>query len=141
METHYLGFIINEFGVKPDELKIDAIRSLPVPTCVREVRSFIGMCSYYRRFIPNFSQIAEPIVALTRKYAHFKWSDVHQKAFAFLKDSLTAVPLLVYSIRINLTSFILMQVILVFIGACLMQECDGDEKPIYYLSHKLSKSM
>ena len=72
METHYLGFIINEFGVEPDELKIDAIRSLPVPTCVREVISFIGMCSYYRRFIPNFSQIAEPIIALTRKYAHFK---------------------------------------------------------------------
>ena len=70
--------------------------ALPVPTCVREVRSFIGMCLYYRRIIPNFSQIAEPIIALTRKYAHFKWSDVHQKAFKFLKDSLTAVPLLVY---------------------------------------------
>ena len=46
------------------------------------------MCSYYRRFLPNFSQIAEPIIMLTRKNAHFKWSDVHQKAFEFLKESL-----------------------------------------------------
>ena len=87
LETNYLGFVIGEEGFKPDEKKIEAIRSLPVPTCVREVRSFIGMCSYYRRFIPNFSQIAEPIICLTRKYAHFKWSDTHQKVFEFLKDS------------------------------------------------------
>ena len=82
-ETHYLGFVISEEGIKPDQKKVETIRSLPVPTCVREVRSFIGMCSYYRRFIPNFSQIAEPIIALTRKYAHFKWSDTHQKAFDY----------------------------------------------------------
>ena len=70
-ETHYLGFNISEDGIMPDDKKIEAIRSLPAPTCVKEVRSFIGMCSYYRRFIRNFSQIAEPIVSLTRKYAHF----------------------------------------------------------------------
>ena len=139
VETHYLCFVINDFGIKPDELKIDAIRSLPVPTCVREVRSFIGMCSYYRRFIPNFSQIAEPIVALTRKYAHFKWSDVHQKAFEFLKDSLTAVPLLVYPDS-NKPYVLYTDASDTCIGACLTQECDSDEKPIYYLSHKLSKS-
>ena len=69
------------------------------------------MCSYYCRFLPNFKQIAEPIIMLTRKYAHFKWSDVHQKAFEFLKESLT-----------------------------ITQKCDGDENPIYYLSHKLSRS-
>ena len=81
--TNYLGFVISENGIKPDEKKVEAIRSLPVPTCVREVRSFIDMCSYYRRFIPNLSQITEPIVALTRKYAHYKWSDKHQKAFDY----------------------------------------------------------
>ena len=72
LETNYLGFVISEEGIKPDEKKAEAFKSLPVPTCVREVRSFIGMCSYYRRFIPNFSQKAEPIIAFTRKYAHFK---------------------------------------------------------------------
>ena len=81
LETNNLGFVISEEGVKAE--KFGAIRSLPVPTCVREVRSFIGMCSYHRRFLPTFSQIAEQIIMLTRKYAHFKWSDVHQKAFEF----------------------------------------------------------
>ena len=111
LETNYLGFVISEDGIQPDQKKVEAIRSLPAPTCVREVRSFIGMCSYYRRFIPNFSQTAEPIVALTRKYAHFKWSDSHQKAFEFLKDSLTSVPLLVYLIQRSLIPFLRMQVI------------------------------
>ena len=45
-ETHYLGVVISEEGMKPDQKKVDAIKSLPVPTCVRDVRSFIGMCSY-----------------------------------------------------------------------------------------------
>ena len=45
LETNYLGFVISEEGTKPGEMKIEAIKSLPVPTCVREVRSFIGMCS------------------------------------------------------------------------------------------------
>ena len=139
LETNYLGFVISEEGIKPDEKKIEAIKSLPVPTCVREVRSFIGMCSYYRRFIPNFSQIAEPIIALTRKYAHFKWSDTHQRAFEYLKDSLTAVPLLVYPDS-NTPYVHYTDSSDTCIGACLTQECDGDEKPIYYLSHKLSRS-
>ena len=138
-ETHYLGFVISEEGIKPDQKKVEAIRSLPVQTCVREVRSFIGMCSYYRRFIPNFSQIAEPIIALTRKYAHFKWSDTHQKAFDYLKDSLTAVPLLVYPDS-NKPYVLYTDASDTCMGTCLTQECDGDEKPLYYLSHKLSRS-
>ena len=139
LETNYLGFVISEEGIKPDEKKVEAIKSLPVPTCVREVRSFIGMCSYYRRFIPNFSQIAEPIIALTRKYAHLKWSDTHQRAFEYLKDSLTAVPILVYPDS-NKPYVLYTDSSDTCIGACLTQECDGDEKPIYYLSHKLSRS-
>ena len=95
-ETNYLGFVIDKDDIKPDQKKVEAIRGLPAPTCVKEVRSFVGMCSYYRRFIPNFSQIAEPIIDLTKKYAHFKWTDNHQKAFDFIKESLTCVPLLVY---------------------------------------------
>ena len=136
LETNYLGFVISEEGIKPDEKKMEAIKSLPVPTCVREVRSFIGMCSYYIRFIPNFSQIAGPIIALTRKYAHFKWSDTHQRAFEY---SLTAVPLLVYP-NSNKPYVLSTDSSDTCIGACLTQECDGDEKPMYYLSHKLSRS-
>ena len=95
-ETNYLGFVINQNGIKPDPKKVEAIQSISVPTSVREVRGYIGMCSYYRRFIPNFSGIAEPIISLTKKYAKFKWTDKCQTAFEFLKNSLTVIPHLVY---------------------------------------------
>ena len=88
LETNYLGFVISEEGMKPSEKKIEAIKSLPVPTGVSEGISFIGVWSYYRRFIPNVSQIAEPIIAFTRKYANYKWSDTHQRAFELLKGRL-----------------------------------------------------
>ena len=92
-ETNYLGFVVNENGIKPDPKKVEAIQSITVPTSVREVRGFIGRCSYYRRFIPNFSEIAEPIISLTRKYAKFKWSEKCQNAFEFLKSSLSPASL------------------------------------------------
>jgi hypothetical protein len=56
------------------------------PTTVKQVRSIIGTCSYYRRFIANFSEIAELIIKLTRKYAKFHWTPECDKAFQFLKD-------------------------------------------------------
>ena len=95
-ETEYLGFVISKDGVKPDPKKVEAIRDLPEPKNVREIRGFIGMCSYYRRFVPNFSKIAEPLIDLTKKYARFKWTSECQTAFDFLKESLTVVPLLAY---------------------------------------------
>ena len=147
-ETNYLGFIIGKDGIKPDPKKVEAIGSLPIPTCVREVRSFIGMSSYYRRFIPNFSEIAEPIIALTKKHAHYKWSAKHDEAFQYLKDSLSVVPLLAYP-DTNKPYTLYTDASGTCIGACLTQSCDmaddeipnvSNEKPIYYLSHKLSKT-
>ena len=147
-ETTYLGFIISSEGIKPDPQKVEAIKSLPPPTCVREVRSFIGMGSYYRRFIPNFSEIAEPVIALTRKYARFKWTDECQSAFEYLKQSLTVVPLLAYPDP-NKPYTLYTDASNSCIGACLTQACEDEEnvlpnvkneKPIYYLSHKLSKT-
>ena len=73
-ETNYLGFIINQNGIQPNDAKVETIKILLVPTCVREVSVFICMCSYYRRFIPNFSENAEPVINLTKKYAKFYWT-------------------------------------------------------------------
>ena len=145
-ETNYLGFVINQNGIKPDPKKVEAIQSISPPTSVREVRGFIGMCSYYRRFIPNFSGIAEPIISLTKKYAKFKWSEKCQTAFEFLKNSLTLIPHLVYP-DVNKPYTLYTDASDTCIGACLTQPADGEEevipgirneKPIYYLSHKLS---
>lgn len=137
-ETDYLGFTISEKGVSPDQKKVSAIRELPEPKTVREVRGFIGMCSYYRRFIPNFSKIAEPIIALTKKYARFKWTPQCQVAFDYLKDSLTVVPFLAYP-DTNKPYVLYTDASNTCIGACLTQRTDGnEEKPIYFLSHKLT---
>ena len=115
---------------------------------MREVRSLIGMGSYYRRFIPNFSEKAEPVIALTRKYARFKWTDECQSAFEYLKQSLTVVPLLAYPDP-NKPYTLYTDASNYCIGACLTQACEDEEnvlpnakneKTIYYLLHKLSKT-
>ena len=117
---------------------MEAIRTLPEPKNVREIREFIGMCSYYRRFIPNFSKIAEPLIDLTKKYARFKWTPECQTAFDFIKDSLTVVPLLAYP-DTNKPYVLYTDASNNCIGACLTQQTEEDEeKPIYFLSNKLS---
>ena len=137
-ETEYLGYIISKDGVKPDPKKVEVIRKLPEPKTVKEIRGFIGMCSYYRKLVPNFSKIAEPLIQLTKKYARFKWTEECQKAFDFLKDSLTVVPFLAYP-DTNKPYVLYTDASNTCIGACLTQKTDqGEEKPIYFLSHKLS---
>ena len=84
-EIKYLGFIVNRLGIKPDPEKVKAIRDLQPPKNVRQVRGIIGITSWYRRFLPNFSEIASPLIELTKKYSRFKWDEKCQKAFEFLK--------------------------------------------------------
>ncbi|XP_067655940.1 uncharacterized protein [Haliotis asinina] len=140
-ETKYLGFTINSNGIKPDGQKVRVIQAMGAPTTVKEVRSFIGMRSYYRRFIPNFSKIAEPIIKLTKKFARFQWSKDCQRAFDFLKESLTVVPLLTYPDP-NQPYTLYTDASDTCIGACLTQKCqewiEEVEKPIHFLSHKLT---
>ena len=95
-ESNHLGFIVSPEGVRQDPLKVESIRTLAPPTNVKECRSFVAMCSYYRRFVPNFAKISEPIVALTKKHARFKWTEQCQEAFDLMKESLTVIPLLSY---------------------------------------------
>ena len=76
-----MGSTINGEGIQPDPEKVEAIREMAAPCNVREVRGFIGTCSYYRRFIPNFSEIAQPLIEITKKFARFKRTTQCQKAF------------------------------------------------------------
>ena len=137
-----MGFTINGEGIKPDPEKVEAIREMAAPCNVRKVRGFIGTCSYYRRFIPNFSEIAQPLIGLTKKFARFKWTAQCQKAFDYLKDSLSVVPLLVYP-DTQKPYILYTDASDTCLGAVLTQKGeDGEgkevEKPIYFLSHKLS---
>ena len=95
-KTKYLGFVINKDGIKTDVDKVEVIRAIPAPKTVRDIRGFIGVIGYYRRFIPAFSRLAGSLISLTKKYARFRWTEDCQRAFEVLKDQLTAVPLLAY---------------------------------------------
>ena len=147
-ETKYLGFIINKRGIKPDLDKVEVIRAMPEPKNVREVRGFIGAIGYYRRFIPVFSRLMGPMIALTKKYARFKWTEDCRRAFDCRKEQLTAIPLLAYP-DLGRPMILYTDVGDKCVGAVLTQPCpekDGpvpnipQEVPVYFLSHCLSET-
>jgi hypothetical protein len=93
-QIHYLGHIISKDGIAIDPEKIEAIREWSVPKNVAEVRSFVGLASYYRNFIEGFSRIAHPITSLQRKEKKFQWTKDCEKRFQRLKKLLTSSPIL-----------------------------------------------
>jgi hypothetical protein len=92
----YLGHVITKNGVAVDPAKTAAVESFPVPTNQRDVRSFLGLANYYRRFVKNFAQIAAPLNNLLKKEQDFKWTTKCQTAFDTLKLALTSAPILAY---------------------------------------------
>ena len=95
-ETKYLGLIISVDGIRMDPAKVKAIQEWEIPTCLREVRSFIGFCNFYRRFIRGFSKIAKPLDALTKKERIFEWTSACEKAFRTLQKRIGESPILIH---------------------------------------------
>jgi hypothetical protein len=93
-QIHYSGHIISEDGITVDPEKIEAIRGWSVPKNVTEVRSFMGLASYYRIFIEGFSKIPHPITSLQKKGVNFQWTLDCEKSFQQLKKLLTSAPIL-----------------------------------------------
>lgn len=91
----FLGFVISSTGIHVDEEKVKAIKEWPIPKAVSEVRSFLGLAGFYRRFVRNFSTIALPLTALIKKDVSFHWTDKQELAFNELKDKLCNAPILV----------------------------------------------
>jgi len=94
--VNFLGFVVSSKGILPDPDKISAVKSFHVPKSVRDVRSFLGLCNYYRRFVKDFAKIASPLNRLTRKDISFVWSPECETAFISLKDRLCSPPILSY---------------------------------------------
>ncbi|XP_073064083.1 uncharacterized protein [Primulina eburnea] len=94
-QVAFLGHIVSKGGMAVDPSKIEAIKQWSIPKTVSEVRSFLGLAGYYRRYIADFSKIALPLTSLTRKAIKFEWSIECQQAFQTLKDKLTSPPVLV----------------------------------------------
>ena len=90
----FLGHVVSKDDIQVDPKKIEAIIDWPRPTTVTEVRSFLGLAGYYRRFVKDFSKIAAPLTRLTQKNVRFNWTDRCEKHFQLLKDLLTSAPVL-----------------------------------------------
>ena len=89
-----MGHIISKDGIAVDPEKIEAIREWSVPRNVTEVRSFMGLVGYYKRFIAGFSKIAHPITSLQRKGKQFHWTEGCEESFQQLKKLLTSAQIL-----------------------------------------------
>ncbi|XP_057248158.1 uncharacterized mitochondrial protein AtMg00860-like [Beta vulgaris subsp. vulgaris] len=93
-EVKFLGHVVSKEGISVDPDKIKAVEEWPAPKNVSEVRSFLGLAGYYRRFVKNFSKIALPITSLIRKNSRFQWNEKCEAAFLELKRRLTSAPIL-----------------------------------------------
>ena len=86
-------------GVSVDPEKVEAVMTWVRPKSVFEIRSFLGLAGYYRRFIEDFSRLATPMTRLTRKEVKFDWDDLCEEAFQELKRRLTLAPILIVQDR------------------------------------------
>ncbi|GFY31200.1 retrovirus-related Pol polyprotein from transposon 17.6 [Trichonephila clavipes] len=137
-EVTYLGHIISAEGVRTDPEKILAVKDWNCLTDVHQLRCFLGLCTYYRKFVKNFSTIARPLHKLTEAKQKFIWTVDCNNAFNKLKDALTSAPVLAYP-EIGKQFILDTDASHESIGVVLSQEIDGQERVIAYFSKCLSK--
>ncbi|GJS02873.1 putative reverse transcriptase domain-containing protein [Tanacetum coccineum] len=131
----FLGHVIDSSGVHVDPAKIEAIKNWAAPTTPTEVRQFLGLAGYYRRFIKEFSLISKPLTKLTQKNKPYVWGDDEEEAFQTLKLKLCSAPIL--SLPEGSEDFVVYcDASLKGFGAVLMQR----EKVIAYASRQLRKN-
>ena len=135
-EVTFLGHMVGKDGIKVDPKKIKSVRDYPVPKTVTEVRAFLGLCNYFRKYVKGYSHIAHPLTDLTNKDATLKsWNDTHNKSFEHLKKALCEAPVLKIA-DFNKPFTIVSDASIIGTGAVLLQE----GQPIAYCSKKLSKA-
>ena len=134
----FLGHVVSAGGISTDPTKLESVTNWPVPKTVKQVRSFLGLCSYYRRFVKNFADIARPLHQLTEANRKFDWTDSCQQSFNTLKTALTSAPILSYPTSDD--PFILdTDASNEGMGAVLSQVQNGIERVICYFSKAFSK--
>ena len=137
-EAHFLGHVVSESGVSTDPEKLSAINDWPTPQSAREVKSFLGLCSYYRRYVKNFAAIARPLHMVSDKKKKFSWDQSCQQAFEQLKAALTSSDILAYPIH-GLPFVLDTDSSDKSVGAVLSQVQDGRERVIAYMSKVMNK--
>ena len=139
-EVPYLGHVVTKQGIRPDPGKVITVKEYPVPIDATQVRQFLGLTSYYRRFVPDFSKIAAPLHCLLKKDALFQWTNECQEAFERLKSSIVTSPVLAYPQFKSEHPFIVeTDASARGLGAVLaQQQPDGQVHPIAFASRSLT---
>ena len=137
-EVTYLGHKITNEGILPDDSKFQTIKDYPEPTNVDEVRRFVAFCNYYRKFVPNFADIAKPLNNLLRKNITFEWNREHQQSFLTLKNYLLSPKILQYP-DFSKDFILTTDASDVACGAILSQQYGNSDLPIAYASKSFTK--
>lgn len=137
-EIQFLGHICTDKGLLPDHKKLNVIEKYPTPDSKEAAKRFVAFANYFRRFIPNFSEIAKPLNALSRKRIPFHWSEYCEEAFQKLKTALMNPPILAYpdfSKKFHIT----VDASQIACAGYLSQDHDGIDRPIAYISRAFTK--
>lgn len=138
-EVEFLGHYVGRNGLRVMEDKIETVRDWPIPTSMRELRAFLGLAGYYRRFVKGFSEIALPLTELTRNVTHqrLQWGARQQVAFIELKHALQSTPVLIlpdptlpFVVNCDASGYA--------VGAVLQQDRGSGLQPVAFLSKKLT---
>ena len=138
-QVSFLGHIVNSEGIHTDPAKVEKIKNCSSPRNIHELRSVMGMFSYYRRFINHFSELAKPLITLTEGNKNFHWGPEQDKAFLALKEALMKAPVLAHP-RIDGDFILDTDASNVGIGGVLSQVQDGVERVISFGSRILTKA-
>ena len=134
----FLGHVVSADGIHTDPSKVEAVKTYPVPKTVKQIRAFMGLVGFYRKFILGFGQIASPLYQLMNKDSKFRWDEQCQRAFDALKEALVSSPILGFPNETD--QFVLVtDASLTGIGAVLSQKQKSGQKVIAYASKSLQK--
>lgn len=138
-QVEYLGHLVSKQGIATDPAKVDKVLNWPTPRSVKELKSFLGMASYYRRFVANFASLAGPLNRLTREDVSFTWTKLEDRAFQELKRQLCGTPVLAYP-NFEQTFYLKTDASDTAVGAILSQTVNGEERPVAYASRQLNRA-
>src|SRR4051812_18327018 len=135
--VEYLGHVISAQGIATNPKKVETIKAWPAPTNLKELQSFLGMCNYYRRFVPHYSAVATPLTDLTHKDVPYLWTPRAEQAFQGLKTLMSQTPVLCipdpalpFTVTTDASNFAL--------GGVLTQDQGHGPQPVAFISWKMN---